>query len=392
MASTKINVGAVIGLSSTVSGAKTTVTNIKSSFNSTRRQIDGKILNRNNLANRFQNVYNTLGSIETKVSRIKSMVENGANWYHDTDQTVLGWSNDIVGSFFSANGIVGAGAGSLSGAALEFEKIGRNNGDDSEVPTDSTFKQILKDDWKIEGAVLSGSATASGEFLGVNTSGTAEGELIGGSISTKSKAKWDFKDKDAGFEKSITAEGHLAKGSLEGNYGILGGKVEGTVGTVSATGSIGASLYKDGKFSPALEAELKAKAAVAEGEAEISVGNDEFNGHVNASGTVLGAEAELGGGAGMITYKDETTGKTKTELGVQGKAGAEAYLAEGQISGGFTLFGIEIDVGVSGKAGGAGVSAEGRVTTGGVSGEIGAGLGLGLGLEISIDWSDFSLW
>ena len=57
MASTKINVGAVIGLSSTATGAKTTVTNVKSSFNTTRRQIDGKILNRSNLANRFQNVY-----------------------------------------------------------------------------------------------------------------------------------------------------------------------------------------------------------------------------------------------------------------------------------------------------------------------------------------------
>lgn len=392
MASTKINVGAVIGLSSTATGAKTTVTNIKSSFNTTRRQIDGKILNRSNLANRFQNVYNTLGSIETKVSRIKSMVENGANWYHDTDQTVLGWSNDIVGNFIAGCGSVGAGTGIPSGAALEFEKIGRNTGDDSKVETDSTFKQVLKDDWKIEGAVLGGSVTGDGEFLGVSASGTAEGELIGGSVSTKSKANWDLKDKDAGIEKSITAEGHLAKGSLEGNYGILGGKVEGTVGSVSATGSIGASLYKDGKFSPALEAELKGKAAVAEGEAEIKLGNDEFNGHVNAEGTVLGAEAELSGGAGMITYKDETTGKTKTELGVSGKAGAEAYLAEGSISGGFTIFGIEIDVGVSGKAGGAGVEAGGRVTTGGISGEIGAGLGLGLGLELSIDWSDFSLW
>lgn len=391
MASTKINVGAVIGLSQTITSVKTTITNVKSSFNSTRKQIDGKIMNRSNLANRFQNVYNTLGSIESKVSRIKITAENGANWYHDTDQTVLGWSNDIVGNFF-ASGAVGAGSGAISGAALEFEKIGRNKGDDSEVNTDSTFKQVLKDDWKIEGAVLSGSATATGEFLGVGALGTAEGELIGGSITTKSKANWDIQDKDAGFEKSITAEGHLAKGSLEGNYGILGGKVEGTVGTVSATGSIGVSLYKDGKFSPALEAELKGKAAVAEGEAEIKVGNDEFNGHVNAEGTVLGAEAELSGGAGMITYKDETTGKTKTELGIQGKAGAEAYLAEGTISGGFTIFGIEIDVGVSGKAGGAGVEAGGRVTTGGISGEIGAGLGLGLGIELSIDWSDFSLW
>lgn len=391
MASTKINVGAVIGLSSTISNAKTTLGTVKSSFNSTRRQIDGKILNRNNLANRFQNVYNTLGSIETKISRIKSTVENGANWYQDTDKTVLGWSNDIVENFF-ASGMVGTGSGILSGAALEFERIGRIEGDDSKVNSDSTFEQVLKDDWKLEGAVLSGSATASGEILGIGVSGKAEGDLIGGSIKTKSEAKFDLENKDFGVEKSISAEGHLAKGSLSGNVGVLGGKVEGTVGTVGATGKVGASLYKDGKLSPAIEAELKAKAAVAEGSAEVTVGNEEHNIHGNAEGTVLGAEAEASGGAGMITYKDETTGKTKTDLGVQGKVSAEAYLAEGKVSGGFTLFGIDIDLGVSGKAGGAGVEAGGRVTTGGISGEIGAGLGLGLGLEISIDWSDFSLW
>lgn len=68
------------------------------------------------------------------------------------------------------------------------------------------------------------------------------------------------------------------------------------------------------------------------------------------------------------------------------------YFSQGKVSGGFTIFGIKIDAGVTGKAGGAGVSAEGKVTTGGVSGKIGAGLGLGAGVEISIDWSNFSLW
>lgn len=391
MASTKIDIGAVIGLSHTVSDAKTTITNVKSSFNSTRKQIDGKIMNRKNLANRFRSVYNALGAIESKVSRIKTTVENGANRYRDTDQTVLGWSNDIVENFFVSS-VVGVGSGAISQAALEFEQIGRNGEDASTVNTESTFEQVLKDDWKMEGAVLSGAVTGSGEFLGVNASGTVSGELLGGSVTTKSKATWDLQEKDADIEKSITAEGHLAKGSLAGNYGILGGKIEGAVGTVSATGSIGVSLFKDGKLSPALEASLKAKAAVAEGEAEVKLGNDEFNGHVSADGTVLGAEAEISGGVGMITYTDEATGKTKTEFGARGKAGAEAYVAEGSISGGFTVFGIKIDVGVSGKAGGAGVSAEGRVTTGGVSGEIGAGLGLGLGLKLSIDWSNFSLW
>ena len=151
-------------------------------------------------------------------------------------------------------------------------------------------------------------------------------------------------------------------------------------------------MYKDGKFSPTLDAKLKAEAAAAKGSAEAKVGTDEINGHIKGSGTLLGAEAEASGSVGKITYKDETTGQTKTELGAKGKVGAEAYLAQGKVSGGFTIFGIKIDAGVTGKAGGAGVSAEGKVTTGGVSGKIGAGLGLGAGVEISIDWSNFSLW
>ena len=80
------------------------------------------------------------------------------------------------------------------------------------------------------------------------------------------------------------------------------------------------------------------------------------------------------------------------EIGVEAKVGAEAYLAKGELSGGVSVFGIDIDVGVSGTAGGVGASAEGSVTTGGVSGSIGGSFGLGAGLELSIDWSDFVLW
>lgn len=262
----------------------------------------------------------------------------------------------------------------------------------SKQSDESIFKRILKDDWKIEGAVLAGSKTVSGSILGFDSTGTAEGDLVGGSIKTKSQAKWKLEKGEAGIEKSIEAEGHLAKGKLKGNIGLLGGEVSGTVGSVGATGKVGATLFKDGKFSPTLDAKLKAEAAAVKGSAEGKIGTDEHNAHIKGSGTLLGAEAEASGSVGKITYKDETTGQTKTEIGAKGKVGAEAYLAQGKVSGGFTIFGINIDAGIQGKAGGAGVTAEGKVTTGGVSGKIGAGLGLGAGLEISIDWSNFSLW
>lgn len=192
-------------------------------------------------------------------------------------------------------------------------------------------------------------------------------------------------------EKSVAAEGYVAQGKLSGSFGLAGASVTGTIGAVSAKGSVGATLFKDGKFSPALTAKAKAEAAAVKGEVEGTIGSETNNAHVKASGKLLGATAEASAAAGKITYEN-SSGKTVSAYGVQGKVGAEAYVAEGKVSGGFTLFGIEIDLGISGKAGGAGVSASGQVTTGGTSGSIGAGLGLGLGLEISIDWSNFSLW
>ena len=62
---------------------------------------------------------------------------------------------------------------------------------------------------------------------------------------------------------------------------------------------------------------------------------------------------------------------------------------EGKVSGGFTIFGIKIDASIKGKAGGAGLTGAAEATTGGVEGEIGAGLGLGAGIKIKIDWTNF---
>lgn len=390
MAQIKINIGAVVGLSSTIASAKNTVGNVKSSFYSTRCQVDGRVANRNNIGNRLSGVSSQLSNIEGRIVSIKNMVEKGANNYHNTDVRVSGMKNALTGKI-SSFGIIGLGLDKTGGLELGKQVSNKAQVDDKDIE-DSTFKKILKDDWKIEGAVLREKAASKGSILSFDSSGSAEGDVIGGSIKTKSKAKWNPGKGDAGIEKSVEAEGHLAKGKLKGNIGLVGGELSGTVGTVGATGKIGVTLYKDGKFSPTLDAKLKAEAAAAKGSAEAKVGTNEINGHIKGSGTLLGAEVEAGGSIGKITYKDETTGQTKTEIGVKGKVGAEAYLAQGKVSGGFTIFGVKIDVGVSGKAGGVGISAEGRFMTGGASGKIGAGLGLGAGVEVSIDWSNFSLW
>lgn len=389
MAKTVINVGGVIGLSPTINSAKSTVSNTRSSLNSTRGQIDSRILGRNNLGNRLSNVSSQLSNIETRITNIRNMVENGANSYYRADARVMNMKNALTGKI-KGLGVIGLGVGGLGGS--DSTKQTKDKTKVSEKgKSDSTFKQILKDDWKLEGSVAEGKKSTEGKVLGFDSSGSAEGDVIGGSIKTKSKAKWSPEKGDAGIEKSIEAEGHLAKGKIKGNIGLLGGEIGGTVGSVGASGKVGATLFKDGKFSPSLDAKVKAEAAALKGNAGVKIGTDEHNAHIDGKGTVLGAEAEAGGSAGVITYKDEKTGATKTELGVKGKVGAEAYLAKGSVSGGFTIFGIKIEAGIEGKAGAVGVSAEGRATTGGVSGKIGGALGLGAGVELSIDWSNFSL-
>ena len=103
MSSTKIDVKAIIGSSGQVQRAGSIVSDVKNDFNSTKSQVDGKILGRNNLYNRFQSIFSQLSSIENRVGRIKNTVELGANNYYKTDVYVNNlWSDvtrDIAGDF-----------------------------------------------------------------------------------------------------------------------------------------------------------------------------------------------------------------------------------------------------------------------------------------------------
>lgn len=217
------------------------------------------------------------------------------------------------------------------------------------------------------------------------------GGLSGVSGKFFSGLTWDPAEKESGLiiyqehrEKSLTS------GKLSGGLGDLSASMEGKVGSSEVTGTVGLSLYKDGKLSPALEMKLKSEIAAFKGKAGAQYGNEQFNGHVKAEVGVGVLESELAVGAGVITYTDKA-GNQKTELGLRGKAGAAAYVTSGKVSGGLTIFGIEINATAKGHVG-AGFEAEGRITTGGVSGSIGGSLGLGGSVEISLDWSNFSLF
>lgn len=133
-------------------------------------------------------------------------------------------------------------------------------------------------------------------------------------------------------------------------------------------------------------ASAEAAAAVAKGEAEQTLGLDKYHVQAGAEGAVLGAEAEASAGIGMYQDKDGNT-----QMGMHASAGAEAYVAKGEVTGGFTVFGIEVNASVGGQIG-AGASAEAEVSANSV--KIGGSLAalLGISGEIEIDWSNFGLW
>lgn len=250
-------------------------------------------------------------------------------------------------------------------------------------------------------AFAQGVLEGKGEFLGAETSGRLEGEFLGASWKPEFNTgiEWkEEKDKDGNIVRHLTdlslitaavaGEAYVAKGSAKGNWGCLRGEAEGSVGQVSAKGEIGATLFKDGEFAPQIGARAEAAAVGIQGKAEAGIGTENNNIHVGADGKVGVAKAGAEAGIGKVTHTSPD-GKSIEGYGIKAEAGAEAYAAEGRLSGGIEIFGIRIDAGVTGKAGGAGVKAGGAVTTGGVSGSIGAGFGLGLGIDISIDWTNF---
>ena len=145
---------------------------------------------------------------------------------------------------------------------------------------------------------------------------------------------------------------------------------------------------KDGKIAPRVSGKVEAAAVGAKGSAEGGVGTENNNVHVGAEGKAGVAKASAEVGAGTI-YVKNNDGTESKQYGVKAEAGAEAYLAEGKVSGGLTILGVKLNVGAGGKLGGAGAKAGGSVTNGGVSGSASLGLGVGLQLDFSIDWSGF---
>lgn len=368
----------------------------------------------NNHAMQIKEISNMLGSKSMEISKIKSKIHIST----PIDTIIKSQLSNICMDLSNKRSVMqnlGTKLNEISQqyqmqekGIIDVKETGKkllNSGGSGNVESSDDTKSPW---YKENGAVIGGTVAGSGSIFGISSAGEASGDILGYSTNGKitSGAKWKT-DKDTGERKldsislvdaELSTEEHLAKGSIKGNIGVVSGTASGSVGSIEQKGNLTASLYKDGKLSPQLGAEYSAAAKGIDGKANVTVGNNEYNGHIDAKGTVGSAKAKAGGAVGKVYYKD-SSGNEVTGWGMKGSLKAEAYAAEGSVSGGMNICGIKFDVSLGGKVGGAGIGVEGGVTTGGIGGSGTLGVGLGAEIGFNIDWSGFknpfkgfSLW
>lgn len=200
-------------------------------------------------------------------------------------------------------------------------------------------------------------------------------DVLGYEAKSNDTLSFNLKDGEVGAKIDATLEGYLAKGEAESQIGVLSLEGEGKLGVGTVKGEAGVAIFSDGEFKPELNLEAKAEVSGIYGKGSATVGNDQYNVHAGAKGSLgyAGAEAKVGMGADGLTAK----------------ASAEAYAAKGEVSGGFTVLGIKVDVVGEGKAGGAGVKGGFGADSNGFEVEGGLGVLVGVGGKLKVDWSGF---
>lgn len=176
MARTKIDVQGVINANGQINSAKRTVNKVREEFDWTSGQISSSILNRSNLRQRIRSVSNSLATVETRMSRIRNMVEHGANSYKNTDRTVVTWRASLNGKI-AKKVVAGVGVGSLITVEAVKQVVDKIELDEKEIYgvtlTEAQKKAILE-------ALKRNDKEAAMNALGLSSTGvkSAEAETL----------------------------------------------------------------------------------------------------------------------------------------------------------------------------------------------------------------------
>lgn len=85
MATTKINVTAVLEAGTQAKAAAQKVAAARAGTEGVRSRVDGKILSRGDLSGRFRSLTAELSAVENRIRKILDTAQDGAAEYHSTD-------------------------------------------------------------------------------------------------------------------------------------------------------------------------------------------------------------------------------------------------------------------------------------------------------------------
>lgn len=213
------------------------------------------------------------------------------------------------------------------------------------------------------------------KFLDGSDPGVSAGyrsSILGWESDAELSAKWDIKDGEMGLSAEGSLEGYLAKGEVNGQYGLASGSAAGSVGTVGIKGEAKALLFSDGKLNPSLSVKAEAEAKGLTGTLNGRYGTDQFN--------VFG-EVE-----GTVGYANASAGASVSKDGISAKAEVGAAAIKGEAKTGFSFFGIKVELEGEAELLSAGAKAE--LKAGANSFEVGGKLSFlaGIGLKLKISW------
>ncbi len=105
MGRTKLNITSVSGARGEIVSAKEYVSSAKTTFSRTKNSIDNQIKNRSNIAGRLNSAQTQLNAIDSKIARIRNVVDFGVAEFNDTNATIEK-EGRALGEKWSARGAV----------------------------------------------------------------------------------------------------------------------------------------------------------------------------------------------------------------------------------------------------------------------------------------------
>lgn len=346
-----------------------------SQIDTIRRQLRGKISQHEAIGSRLKTISDTVDDLQDTMRIMSHCLERVDFYYQQAENRIIGQSIPLID--FLKNLLTGT---EQKHASSIFGKDG----------TVSRRVSFMDGEWhhdRVLGGIIGGGSGAVATGNQTIKFGDYEGSITGKSLSGEYSYDANAQANKDNIEAYIngSAQGSAYQADVE--QSIFDDHVKNSAEISMFTGAVaaraGAHLMHNGStryFGAYASAE--ASGSVLHGSDRIQVGTV----FVGAEGDVLAAEASAAAGFGYLG----TDSDGAEVYGVQAQAGAEAYLAQGTVHSGLSLFGIEVDVGLTGKVGGAGASAGGGVTNQGIDLKAGLGLGFGGELELSVDWTNAS--